>query len=73
MFTLVNIRSASPSFDGQFSAGVNIAGLRGVSGAAAKVAQSLGPSTAPLESLFGLGAAGGIVAAGAAVAALGAK
>ena len=23
MFTLVNIRSASPSFDGQFSAGVN--------------------------------------------------
>ena len=51
----------------------SVAGLRGVSGAAAKVAQSLGPSTAPLESLFGLGAAGGIVAAGAAVAALGAK
>lgn len=48
-------------------------GLRGVSGAAAKVAQSLGLSTAPLEALFGLGAAGGIVAAGAAVAALGAK
>lgn len=48
-------------------------GLRGVSAAGAKVASSLGMASAPLEALFGIGAAGGIVAAGAAVVALGAR
>lgn len=49
------------------------AGMRGLSAASSKVAQSLGLASAPLEALFGLGAAGGIVAAGAAIVALGAK
>ena len=48
-------------------------GMRGLSAASSKVAQSLGLASAPLEALFGLGTAGGIVAAGAAVVALGAK
>lgn len=48
-------------------------GMANLSHASMKVASSLGLATEPMEALFGLGAAGGIVAAGAAVVALGAR
>jgi hypothetical protein len=48
-------------------------GFRGLSQAASKVATNLGLASGPLQSLFGLGVAGGIVGTAAAVAALGAR
>lgn len=48
-------------------------GLRGVSTSARTLASSLGLATPAMEGLFGLGAAGGIVATGAAIAALGVR